>query len=99
MAPTPEVLAIAPGIIRVYAISFLLLPFNIFSTYYFQAIMQPRVAFIVSVARGLVISGILILVLPVLLGADSLWLAMPITELFTAVYAASAMKRHTRAMA
>lgn len=99
MAPTPEVLAIAPGIIRVYAMSFLLLPFNIFSTYYFQAIMQPRVAFIVSVARGLVISGILILVLPVLLGAGSLWLAMPITELLTAVYAASAMKKHTRAMA
>ena len=63
-SPTPEILAIAPAIIRTYALSFLLLPFNIFSTYYFQAIMQPQAAFVVSVARGLVISGVLIFVLP-----------------------------------
>lgn len=66
MAPTPEILAMAPVIIRTYALSFLLLPFNIFSTYYFQAIMKPNAAFVVSVARGLVISGILIMVLPAL---------------------------------
>ena len=35
MTPTEEVLAIAPGIIRTYSLSFLLLPLNIFSTYYF----------------------------------------------------------------
>ena len=53
---------------------------GIFSTYYFQAIMKPKAAFVVSVARGLVISGVLILLLPVLAGAEALWLAMPITE-------------------
>ena len=60
MSPTPEVLEIAPGILRCYAISFVLLPLNIFSTYYFQALMKPKIAFVASVARGLVISGILI---------------------------------------
>ena len=84
MTPTAEILDMAPAIIRSYAISFLLLPFNIFSTYYFQAVMKPKAAFIVSVARGLVISGILILILPVLFGADALWFAMPITELLVA---------------
>lgn len=34
---------------------------SIFSTYYFQAILKPGAAFFVSVARGLVISGALIL--------------------------------------
>ncbi len=48
---------------------------GIFSTYCFQAIMKPRAAFVVSVARGLVISGVLILLLPVLAGAEALWLA------------------------
>ena len=47
MSPTETILAMAPSIIRTYAISFLLLPFNIFSTYYFQAILQPKAAFIV----------------------------------------------------
>ena len=95
MSPTETILAMAPAIIRAYAISFLLLPFNIFSTYYFQAILQPKAAFIVSVARGLVISGALILMLPLLAGADSLWFAMPITELVTAVYAAACIRRYT----
>ena len=85
----------APAIIRAYAISFLLLPFNIFSTYYFQAILQPKAALIVSVARGLVISGALILMLPLLAGADPLWFAMPITELVTAGYAAACIRRYT----
>ena len=99
MAPTPEILDMAPAIIRIYALSFLLLPFNIFSTYYFQAIMKPKAAFIVSVARGLVISGVLILVLPALVSADALWFAMPVTELLTALYTAAALRRYTRGLA
>ena len=98
MSPTPAILQIAPAIIRTYALSFLLLPFNIFSTYYFQAILQPRASFVVSVSRGLVISGILILALPAIAGADSLWLAMPITELLVALYVAASIRRYTRAL-
>ena len=98
MAPTPEILGMAAAIVRTYALSFLLLPFNIFSTYYFQAIIKPKAAFIVSVARGLVISGALILLLPRLVSADSLWFAMPITELLVAVYAVWAIRKYTKAL-
>ena len=98
MSPTETILAMAPAIIRAYAISFLLLPFNIFSTYYFQAILQPRAAFIVSVARGLFISGALILTLPLIAGPDSLWFAMPVTELITAIYAAACIRKDTAAL-
>ena len=98
MTPTDEILAMAPGIIRAYALSFLLLPLNIFSTYYFQAIMKPSVAFVVSVARGLVISGALILLLPAVVGADSLWYVMPITELVVMFYVVTMMKKETVAL-
>ena len=98
MAPTPAILAMAPAIVRTYALSFLLLPFNIFSTYYFQAIMQPKAAFIVSVSRGLVISGILILLLPALLSAGAIWFAMPITELLVSLYAAATIRLSTRSL-
>ena len=98
MAPTPEILDMAPAIVRTYALSFLLLPFNIFSTYYFQAIMKPKAAFIVSVARGLVISGILIVVLPILISADAIWFAMPVTELLVMLYAAAAIQKYTKAL-
>ena len=97
MTPTPEILAMAPAIVRTYALSFLLLPFNIFSTYYFQAIMKPKAAFVVSVTRGLVISGILIMALPAL-RADAIWFAMPVTELLVMLYAAAAIGKYTRAL-
>lgn len=96
MTPTDTILKIAPSIIRSYGISFLLLPFNIFSTYYFQAIMKPTTSFVVSVARGAVISGILIMVLPVIAPANAIWFAMPVTELVVAVYAAIMMLHDTR---
>ena len=96
MSPTQEVLRIAPSIMRCYGLSFLLLPLNIFSTYYFQALLKPKAAFIVSVARGFAISGILICLLPAAAGADSVWFAMPITELLVAFYVVYGMIKFTR---
>lgn len=51
---------------------FILLPLNIFSTYYFQALMKPATSFIVSVSRGALISGIFIYLLPAIAGADAI---------------------------
>ena len=96
MAPTEEVLAIAPAIFRMYGISFLLLPANVFSTYYFQALMEPGAAFVVSVGRGLAVSGIFICLLPLLFGADAIWLAMPLTEALTAAYVVRETVKYTR---
>lgn len=96
MSPTEGILQIGPRIIRCYSISFLLLPLNIFSTYYFQAMLKPKAAFIVSVARGLVVSGIFIYMLPIIAGADSIWFAMVFTEAIVAVYVVNKMLRYTR---
>lgn len=96
MTPTEAILEIAPAIIRNYGISFLLLPFNIFSTYYFQALMKPTTSFAVSVARGAIISGILILLLPAIAPTNFLWFVMPITELVVAIFVSYMMIRYTR---
>ena len=57
--------------------------------------MKPQIAFVISVLRGLVISGILIMVLPVTCGANSLWLAMPITEVLVMIYVIYSMRKCT----
>ena len=98
MRPTDAIFAIAPSIIRRYSVSFILLPVNIFSTYYFQSILRPKDSFIVSIARGLVVSGLLIFALPAIFAPDSIWWAMPLTELVTFAYAGFAMRRDTRAL-
>lgn len=96
MSPTKHILEIAPFIIRVYCISFILLPLNIFSTYYFQALLKPKTAFIISVFRGCLMSGLLILLLPFLFKPESLWLAMPVTELLTSIYVVQHMIKVTQ---
>lgn len=67
-------------------------------TWRWSAILKLGAAFFVSVARGLVISGALILLLPEVLGLAAIWWAMPVTELLVACYAVSAVRRATRAL-
>ena len=93
MTPTASVLAIAPAIIRIYALSFLLLPFNVYSTYYFQATMRAKTSMFISISRGILISGALILILPVTLDANTIWWSMPVTELLVAVFAGAMMAK------
>jgi putative MATE family efflux protein len=88
MKPTPDVLKIAPPIIRAYSLAFIFLPFNVFTTYYFQAVMRSKTSFIISMSRGLILSGLLLVTLPLIFGANSLWYAIPAAELLTTLYAA-----------
>ena len=96
MNPTPSVAEIAPNILRAYGISYLLLPFNLFATYYFQAMMKPNISMIASLARGAVISGVMIILLPLVFGANSVWYAMLITEILVAVFSEIYMMRCTK---
>lgn len=85
MNPTESVLSIAPNIMRIYALAFIFLPFNVYSTYYFQAILRTKTSIIISLARGIFISGFLILVLPLILSSHSIWYAIPISGLITTI--------------
>lgn len=98
MAPTQEIYRIAPFIIRSYGISFLLLPLNIFSTYYFQSLMKSGASFLISVSRGLILSGFLIYVLPVIAGADAIWFTMLITEVLVTVMVVFMIRKYTAEM-
>lgn len=96
MNPTDAVYSIAPFIMRSYGISFLLLPLNIFSTYYFQSLMKAGTSFLVSVTRGLVVSGLLIYTLPLLVSPHAVWFAMPVTEAAVAVLVIVRLRKYTR---
>lgn len=98
MSPTKEILEIAPAIMRSYSLSFILLPLNIFSTYYFQSVMKAGTSFLISVLRGLIISGIMIYLLPAVIGGNSIWFAMLIIEVVVAVIVIYYIYRYTREM-
>lgn len=71
--------------VRLYAVGFFVLPFNVFSTYYFQSILKSGMAFLISILRGFALSVALIFLLPYLFGANALWLALPCAEALTLI--------------
>ncbi len=92
MKPTESVLSIAPSIMRAYGLSFLLLPINIFAMYYFQSVMEAKKSIIISLIRGVFVSAIMIMVLP-LFSAKALWFSMPITEVVCVIYILFELKK------
>ena len=61
--------------------------------------LRPGTSVVISVSRGIVISGALIMLLPLLLGSGSVWFAMPIAEAVTAVYVTISIVRVQKAFA
>lgn len=87
MDVTPGVLNAAPGIIRPYFTLFLFLGITVLSTYYLQSIMQGKMSMAISVLRSAVISGLLLMLLPVFVDILGVWIAMPISEFVVAIIA------------
>lgn len=96
MAPTDAVLAIAPKIIGTYGLSYTLLALNVFITYYFQAILRPAAATAVSLGRGVLVSGAVVLILPALFGADAIWLTMLVTDFIVGIFTVVTTVTYTR---
>ncbi|MCD8143929.1 MAG: polysaccharide biosynthesis C-terminal domain-containing protein [Oscillospiraceae bacterium] len=90
---TPEVLEVAPMVMRWYFPIFLCLGINVLATYYLQSVMRDKVSMAVAVARSVVVNGVLLFVLPLFLGLVGVLVAMPISELLVAVAALVYIKR------
>ena len=85
MKMTPKVAEGTPYILRVYALSFIPLTINTFSTYYLQAIDCSQMATTISISRGLVVNAILLYLFSLFLGGDGVWWAIFWAEMLTAV--------------
>lgn len=66
---------------RLFALSFLIGGFNIFSSAFFTALNNGAVSATISFARTLLFQSAMVLLLPLLLGIDGIWLAIGVAEL------------------
>ena len=95
MDVTPEVLTVAPGIIRPFFLLFLFLGITVLATYHLQSIMHGTMSMVIAILRSVVISGLLIYVLPLFVGILGVWVAMPISELIVAIIALIYIQKRT----
>ena len=69
--------------IRMYLSAFWIMNINILMCNYFQSIGREKVSVSISIIRGFLLNIILVLIMPVVLGGNSLWIVVPITEIIT----------------
>ncbi|MCD4836397.1 MATE family efflux transporter [Phocea massiliensis] len=82
--PGTAVYALAEEGMTLFAIGFLFMGFNIFVSGFFTALSNGRVSAILSFLRTLVFIVAAILLLPLLLGINGVWLSIPFAELLAA---------------
>lgn len=69
--------------IRMYLSAFCLMNINILMCNYFQSVGREKISVNISIIRGFLLNIILVLIMPVVLGGNSLWLVVPLTEIIT----------------
>lgn len=93
MDVTERVMAIGPGILRTYAVSFLFMGLNVTASYYLQSLVRTAASVTVSLARGVALPALFILLFPAVFGFSSIWWVMPAAELLTLGLAVCFLRR------
>lgn len=78
----PELYALTTHAFQLFSFSFLMGGFNIFASSFFTALNNGGVSAAISFLRTLVFQAFSVLLLPLLLGIDGIWLAITVAELF-----------------
>lgn len=78
-----RVFAISEHALKLFSALFLMIGWNVFFSGYFTALGCGLISAVISTMRSLILTVFFIFLLPLLFGADGLWLAMPAADLFT----------------
>ena len=77
----PALLALTTRAFRIYALSFVVMGFNIYASSFFTALGDGVTSALISFLRTLAFQLLAVLILPELLGIDGVWLAVVAAEL------------------
>lgn len=95
-AENPYVLDLAVYGFYLFASSFLFTGLNIFASALFTAFSNGAVSALLSFMRTFVLLVAALIALPALIGADGIWLAVPLAEAIAAVISLAALYRHRK---
>lgn len=77
-----ELLSMTKHAFHVFAFSFILAGFNIFTSSFFTALNNGGISAIISFLRTLMFQTLSVLLLPLLFGLDGIWWAITVAEIF-----------------
>lgn len=82
--------------LRIFALCFLIMGFNITNSGYMTAVQKPRYDFFITILRGYLLMAILVYGLPVLVGRGIIWHVASLTELITMIFSIFLIKDELR---
>ena len=89
-------LAVTVRAFSIYALSFLLVGFNIFSSAFFTALNDGFTSALISFARTLVFEAAAVLLLPLIAGIDGVWAAVIAAEALALVLSAACLVQNRK---
>lgn len=92
------VLRLAENGFRLYLPAYLLMGPGIVLGYYFQSLGMSEQSLLVMLARGIILPCVLAFIMPVMIGASGLWMAVPAAELITSLLAFVLFRQSERRM-
>ena len=87
----PELLTLTVHGYRVYALCFLLMGFSIYGSAFFTSLGNGAVSAVISFLRTLVFETGAVILLPLVLGVDGIWLSVTVAELASVLVTAAFM--------
>lgn len=81
----PEILSIAQTGLRINTMMFPIIGFQIISSIYFQAVGKPKLSFILSLSRQIIILIPCIIIMGKMFGVAGIWFATPVSDFLSSV--------------
>lgn len=89
-----ELLSLTTFAFRLYSISFLLAGFNIYASAFFTALNNGFVSAVIACGRTLVCETAAVIIIPLLLGVDGIWLAITFAEIGALLLTTYCLRRY-----
>lgn len=90
---SPATMALAVPGFRKFALMYFFSGISVFTSGFFAALCKGRTSFVISLLRSCILKGGLVVLLPIFIGIDGVWLSVVFADMITAVVSVVLVRR------
>lgn len=81
---------------RLFSLALLFVGFNTFSSMLFTALSNGKISALIAFSRTFILLSAAIIILPIFLGINGLWLSVPVSEVLTMLISVTFIKKYQK---
>ncbi|MGL4667326.1 MAG: MATE family efflux transporter [Saezia sp.] len=94
--PDEEIIRLSATALRYFSLAFMVVGFQIVATGYFQSIGKPKISIFLSLTRQLIYLTPMLIVMPMFLGLNGVWLSSAASDFLASITAAAMLFWHLK---